>query len=88
MYKTIKPLESSGKMYVTPEQSMHLQEHLFRIGYRWKNDGLRVLNIDRPHFIMWYDSKAIAWNLPYKSAINNKNTLHKFEEYFDYYFLL
>lgn len=83
MYKLKSPLKPSGKMEVTPEQSMNVQEHLFREGYRWKNDGLRVLNIDRNHYLIWYENKKISWSLPYNSAINHKNIPHTFTDHFE-----
>lgn len=44
-YKLKSPLQPSGKMEVTPEQSECLQRELFKMGYSWfYNNGISYLN--------------------------------------------
>lgn len=53
---------NSGKIKVTPEQSVKVNEQLKAKGYKWK--GIEGLNISSPHFIFWNgDTMRISWAL-------------------------
>jgi len=47
------PLQSSGKMEVTPQQSEILQKELFKMGFYWNvQDDADVQHTDKP-FLFW-----------------------------------
>lgn len=81
MYKQIKPLQPSGKMQVTPEQSVEVQKALFEMGLSWA-DGQEP----RPcEVIYWYGhNKEITWSFTGDSEYfdKHKNPLHIFTDYF------
>jgi len=60
--KLILPLQYSGKMEVTPQQSEILQKELFKMGYCWSTTReTEVLHTDMP-YIKWYDDKDIVFS--------------------------
>jgi len=80
-YTLTLPLQSSGKMEVTPQQSEILQKELFKMGYVALPSRLYIKG--KP-FVFWYDGKQI-------SAISNndseyfeqhENELHLFDNHF------
>lgn len=86
MYKQIKPLQPSGKMMVTPEQSEAVQKVLFEMGKKWifDEDENHLHSWDKP-FIFW--DKAIIYittlDLHNKHLFRaDENPLHIFTDYF------
>jgi hypothetical protein len=81
MYKLIKPLQPSGKMEVTPEQSEALQRELFKMGY-----VVKFKNYSKGKFVFWYNMNKVVTTI---SEINityfkeHQNPLQTFTDHFE-----
>jgi len=57
--KLTLPLQSSGKMEVTPQQSEILQKELFKMGYAWAFiEEPELDHVDKP-FIYWENKEIM-----------------------------
>lgn len=88
-YKLIKPLQLSGKMEVTPEQSETIQRILFDMGYDWDfipefSEYDLFKNLGQP-FITWELNKEIMHYAKGQQAlfVLDENPLHLFNDYFE-----
>lgn len=80
-YTLILPLQSSGKMEVTPMQSEILQKELFKMGYRWTTSGDQFVKYTEHPFIAWYSDKELAFSVTaYKYELVRFNNHFKIEE--------
>lgn len=48
----------SGKIKVTPEESVIVQTRLFQEGYSWIGGRIEVEHFNNTHFIFWDDSRV------------------------------
>jgi len=82
--KLILPLQSSGKMEVTPQQSEILQRELFKMGYRWwRYNEENIKHIDKPYIYWDKNPKDISfseYDVDYFQ--NQSNPLHLFDNHF------
>jgi len=81
-YTLITPLQSSGKMEVTPQQSEILQKELFKMGYLWAFWFNKLCYTDRP-FVYW-ENKGISQSpeAGRESFISDELPLHLFDNHF------
>lgn len=80
MYKQIRPLQPSGKMAVTPEQSAEVQKVLFEMGFEWY-EGKTISWVKWP-YIFWNNAQLA--NPTFKNTFEVvSNPLHTFTDYFE-----
>jgi len=84
-YGLIKPLQSSGKMEVTPQQSEILQKELFKMGYSWYINPMpfEIQQKNKP-YIFWEEDKSITYaTVDDKRFFNGcPEPLHLFDNHF------
>lgn len=83
MYKQLKPLGSSGKIQVTPEQSEVVQKALFEMCFSFASGATYVQSTDLPYLYWAADKKTITRSLSSKTFNKSSNPLHLFTDYFE-----
>jgi len=80
----ILPLQSSGKMEVTPQQSEILQKELFKMGYCWWAIGHSKVDYTDKKYLLWENDETICFlSVGYEVTFNNEpNPLHLFDNHF------
>lgn len=83
-YKLKTPLQPSGKMQVTPDQSEALQKALFEMGYSWNE--IKKVKLKGKRFLIWTEfellGKLISWD-DQEYFNEHDNPIHLFENHFE-----
>jgi len=83
-YELTLPLQSSGKMEVTPQQSEILQKELFKMGYSWWFSREKIINHTHQHYLFWElaDMSVSHGSIDFEFLDEDKLPLHLFDNHF------